>query len=213
MNDHRPAPRPATAGDGRPLERPATIVDAPPGVEATAAPAGGSAKPAVPIPSPARGMRLGGTTWTPRHAADTPEPSAIASTATTTVPTTGRTARRRRRRWYRRPAIVGPLVLLLLAIGGAAALLLRAEATVATLQETTAPGPTVSGEALGGDPSLVVDTAPALAFLRERGAAPPDDGGLLGRFQTRRATSAGSPRAPPSPPASSTPRATPSPSW
>jgi LCP family protein required for cell wall assembly len=71
-----------------------------------------------------------------------------------------------RRRWhrrprYRRPRVVIPLAIMLIALIAAGAVVFSIHRTLATLHQVSTPAPAISGAALGGDDSVVIDTGPA----------------------------------------------------
>lgn len=108
-----------------------------------------------------------------RSLAMNPAPDGTATTPTTfSSPVTDATVRTDpappapRRRWFRRKLIMIPLVLLVIAgvIGGYAGW--RIYDSFSTINQISTPPPVISGSSLGGDSSVSVDTAPALAAVQ-----------------------------------------------
>ncbi len=103
--------------------------------------------------------RLGGSAWTP--AVD----SVTVVTGPTTPDPTPATASRhhhRRRPWFRRPLIMLPLVVLLIVGSVGGYLLLQAGSTVSTIHDISTPPAVISGDALGEDTDVQIDTSAAV---------------------------------------------------
>jgi LCP family protein required for cell wall assembly len=93
----------------------------------------------------------------------TPALPAVAVTADAVEAAAAPAARQRwyRRPWYRRPRLVIPLIIVLLATVTTGAVALSIQRTLSTLHQVSTPAPQISGAALGGNASVVIDTGPA----------------------------------------------------
>lgn len=101
-----------------------------------------------------------------------------ASTLPVKVVPSSRRRRRRSRPWYMRRLFLVPALLLLLAGMGTLAVAWRVNSSVSTIHEISTPEPLVSGDRLGGDKRVVVDTGPAQEAVRSYPEARPQgDGG------------------------------------
>ncbi len=110
---------------------------------------------AVEVSASAGGFRTRFTALvaSPRHAE--PETAAQSSEA-------GETARAARKRsWFRRPAVIALLAALALVAVGATFLTVAVFRTVTAVNSVSTPAPALSGAALGGNPTVTVDTGPA----------------------------------------------------
>ncbi len=88
----------------------------------------------------------------------------IGTPPATVAPASGR--RRRLRPWYRRRLFLAPVVLALLLTMGALAVGWRVTSSVSTIHQVSTPAPLVSGDRLGGDAKMTIDTGPAQAAIR-----------------------------------------------
>jgi LCP family protein required for cell wall assembly len=96
-----------------------------------------------------------------------------------------------RRPWYRRPRFVIPLLVLFMggiAIGAVAFTIHR---TFTALHHVSTPASSVSGSALGGDESVVIDTGPARTALAAAVARTPTTTATPTTFPTATATDTG----------------------
>lgn len=85
------------------------------------------------------------------------------------TPAASSSSRRRRRRarpWYRRRLFLVPLLLLLVATMGMVAVGWRLSSSVSTIHQVSTPQPLVSGDRLGGDERVIIDTEPARQAVR-----------------------------------------------
>lgn len=76
--------------------------------------------------------------------------------------------RRRRKQWYRRPLMVIPLVLIMVFGSVAGALLYRTYSALEDAHQISTPPPEISGDALGGDKNIAIDTGPAQEAIAQR---------------------------------------------
>ena len=84
-----------------------------------------------------------------------------ALTMTTTTPSTPV------RRWRRRRLVMIPLVLLILLASGAGVMAWQVSRRFDAIQRISTPAPLVSGDRIGGDAALEIDTGPAQSALRK----------------------------------------------
>lgn len=99
----------------------------------------------------------------------------IGTLPATAAPSSGR-RRRRSRPWYRRRLLLVPVLLVLLASMGALAVGWWVDSSVSTIQQVSTPEPLVSGDRLGGDERVAIDTGPAREAIRSVPRGGPDDG-------------------------------------
>lgn len=116
------------------------------------APVAGSVKPGRTVPRIPIGML----------------PSSVASSS-------GR-RRRRSRPWYARRLFLVPVLLVVLLSMGALAVGWRVNSSVSTIHQVSTPEPLVSGDRLGGDERVVIDTGPAQDAIRSVPRGGPNDG-------------------------------------
>ena len=149
----------------------------------TVTPSGGE----MVVTTPTR-RRLGGTPWVP----------ALGATGAGGVPVVGeqeslpkpmpvrrkRVRRRRRRRpWFRRPLVVAPLILLLVVVSVGSWYGYALQQTFSGMRQIGRPEGNISGDALGGDASVEIDTGPALSYVDSRMPDSSGGGGLLDGFR------------------------------
>jgi LCP family protein required for cell wall assembly len=79
------------------------------------------------------------------------------------------TTSKHRKPWYRRRWLAVPAVFLLAIVIVGGVMAVRIQRTFSTLNQVSTPDTSISGEALGGDPSLKIDTGPAKTALAQQG--------------------------------------------
>lgn len=84
--------------------------------------------------------------------------------------------RRRSRRWYARRLFLVPVLLVMLLSLGAVAVGWRVNSSVSMIHQVSTPAPLISGDRLGGNERIAIDTGPAQAAIRSVPQGGPSDG-------------------------------------
>ncbi len=94
----------------------------------------------------------------------TPLPRPVAGSSKSTR----RRSRRHRKSWYRRPLYVVPIAILALFAVATGVVAFRTMSAFDSVHSVSTPPPELSGAALGGSDTIVIDTGPAQEVVRQR---------------------------------------------